>query len=78
VGIGLEVRHTAATPVGCRVRAVATYVGQEGALHRFRVEAFDEAGPIGDANHTRAVITTGRLLRGAEKRRGKPAPGSGT
>jgi len=69
VGVVVEVRHTAATPVGCRVRAVAKYVGPEGRLHRFRIEAFDEAGSIGEATHTRAIISTERLLKGAERRR---------
>ena len=69
VGVVVDVRHTAATPVGCRVRAVAKYVGPEGRLHRFHIEAFDEAGPIGDASHTRAIISTERLLKGAERRR---------
>lgn len=72
VGVVVDVRHTAATPVGCRITAVATYQGMEGRLHRFRVEAFDEAGSIGDCSHTRAVIRTERLLKGAERRRGQP------
>jgi predicted thioesterase len=69
VGVSVQVRHTAATPVGSRVRAVATYLGADGKLARFRVEAFDEAGLIGDGEHTRAVVATERLIAGAEKRR---------
>jgi predicted thioesterase len=69
VGVSVEVRHTAATPIGCVVRAVASYVGPEGKLHRFKVEAFDEVGPIGEGEHTRAVISTERLLAGAARRR---------
>ena len=69
VGVGLDVRHTAATPVGCTVRAVATYLRAEGKLLRFKVEAFDEAGLIGEGEHTRAVVDTQRLLGGAERRR---------
>lgn len=69
VGVGLDIRHTAATPIGCRVRAVATYLGSDGRVYRFRVEAFDEAGPVGEGEHTRAVISTERLLKGAERRR---------
>jgi len=68
VGVTLNVKHTAATPVGCVVRAVATYLGREGKLYRFKVEAFDAAGPVGDGEHTRAVISTERLLAGAAKR----------
>jgi fluoroacetyl-CoA thioesterase len=68
VGVQLDVRHTAATPIGCTARAVATYQGVEGKLHRFNVEAFDDAGVIGSGTHTRAVILTERLLAGAGKR----------
>jgi predicted thioesterase len=43
-------------------------VGPDGKLHRFRVEAFDDAGRIGEGEHTRAIIETQRLLSGAAKR----------
>ena len=69
VGVSVDVRHTAATPIGGRVRAVATYLGAEGKLFRFKVEAFDEGGPIGDGEHTRAIIATERLLAGAARRK---------
>ena len=72
VGVVVDARHTAATPVGCHVRAVATYEGIEGRLHRFRIEAFDDAGSIGECSHTRAIVSTDRLLRGAERRRSRP------
>jgi fluoroacetyl-CoA thioesterase len=68
VGVSIDVKHGAATPVGCRVRAVATYLGQEGKLHRFRVEAFDDAGPIGSGEHLRAIVATERLVTGARRR----------
>lgn len=70
VGVSLDVRHTAPTPVGARVRAVATYLGPEGKLYRFRVEAFDEAGAIGEGQHVRAIVATERLLAGAARRKG--------
>ena len=69
VGVALSVEHRAATPVGGHVRAVATYLRPEGKLYRFKVEAFDDAGPIGDGEHTRAIVTTERLLAGAAKRK---------
>jgi predicted thioesterase len=69
VGVTLHVKHTAATPVGCAVRAVATYLRTEGKLVHFRVEAFDEAGAIGQGEHARAIVDTQRLLSGAERRR---------
>ena len=68
VGVLVSITHTAATPIGGNVRTVATYVGPEGKLFRFRVEAFDDAGLIGVGEHTRAIVTTSRLLEGAAKR----------
>mgnify|MGYP000846984145 CR=1 FL=1 len=69
VGVNVNVRHTAATPVGGNARAVATYLGPEGKLHRFKVEAFDDAGAIGEGEHTRAIIASERLISGATKRK---------
>lgn len=69
VGVTISVRHTAATPVGSTVRAVATYVGFIGGEHRFKVEAHDEAGSIGIGEHTRAMVSTERLLAGAARRK---------
>lgn len=69
VGVLVDVRHTAATPVGSVVRAVATYLRPEGKLHRFRVEAFDEGGSIGEGEHVRAIISSERLLAGAARRK---------
>jgi fluoroacetyl-CoA thioesterase len=69
VGLSIDVRHTAATPVGCTVRAVATYLGKVERSFRFNVEAFDEAGVIGNGEHTRAIVDTERLLAGAIRRK---------
>jgi predicted thioesterase len=68
VGVGLDVKHVAATPPGVEARAVATFLGREGKLYRFDVKAYDRGGLIGEGTHTRAVVTTERLLRGAESR----------
>jgi fluoroacetyl-CoA thioesterase len=70
VGVSLNVKHTAATPVGGRVRAVATYERNDGKLFIFKVEAFDDAGSVGAGEHSRAIIDTERLLQGAAKRGG--------
>jgi predicted thioesterase len=68
VGVGVDVRHLAATPVGVEVRAVATFQGMDGRLHRFKVQAFDRGGLIGEGEHTRAIVGTERLIRGAISR----------
>ena len=62
VGIELNVSHLAATPVGLNVRATAEVTAVEGSILTFRVEAFDEAGKIGEGTHKRAVVTTQRFL----------------
>ena len=48
---------------GSTMRAVASYNGTSGRLHRFRINAFNESGLIGSAEHTRAVVLDRRLLR---------------
>ncbi len=70
VGVNLQVTHTAATAPGAKVRAEARYLGREGKLFLFEVAAYDPAGEIGRARHTRAVVTTARLEAGAARRRG--------
>lgn len=62
VGIELNVQHTSATPVGLEVTAHAEVIAVEGSIITFRVTAEDEAGPIGEGTHKRAVITTQRFL----------------
>ena len=69
VGVTVNVKHMAATPVGYKVTTMATYLGAEGKLFRFKVEAFDEAGAIGEGEHRRAIIATERLLAGAARRK---------
>lgn len=68
VGVGVFVKHLAATPNNTEVRAVATFLQMEGKLYKFKVEAFDPAGKIGEGEHTRAVIDSERLIAGAMKR----------
>jgi fluoroacetyl-CoA thioesterase len=69
VGVSLSVKHTAATPLHSQVRARASYLGPRGKFFCFKVEAFDEAGPIGEGEHTRAIVATERLLAGAAQRK---------
>ena len=69
VGVALNVRHTAATPVGGRVRAVATRLHGDAKRVHFKVQAFDDAGLIGEGEHARAVVDATRLLSGAQRRR---------
>ena len=61
LGIRLDIRHIAATPVGMRVLALATLVKVEGRRLEFRVEAHDEKELIGDGIHERIIVNVGRF-----------------
>lgn len=62
VGIGLELFHTSATPVGLEVRAEARVTNVEGRRITFQVTAYDEAGEIGRATHTRVLVAAQKFL----------------
>lgn len=62
VGIELNIKHLAATPVGMEVRAEAEVTAVEGSIISFNITAYDEAGKIGEGTHKRAVVTTQRFL----------------
>lgn len=68
VGVRIDANHTAATGVGGKVTARATYKGREGKLFVFDVVAEDSHGEVGKAMHTRAIIDRARLESSAEKR----------
>jgi fluoroacetyl-CoA thioesterase len=61
LGIHLDVRHFAATPIGMRVRATAELIKLEGRTLTFRVEARDDKEPIGDGSHQRVVVNVARF-----------------
>ena len=73
--VALEMNLTHAAPKGLHgaVRAVATYRGVAGRVHRFTVHAFDETGLIASAEHTRAVVVESRVEGLARRRAGRRA-----
>jgi len=68
VGVDVNIKHLAPTPVGATITAKATYLGEEGKLYKFKVEVTDNAGLAGMGSHSRAIVDTTRLLAGAAKR----------
>lgn len=62
VGTLISVKHTAATPVGMTVRCESELVEVDGRRLVFKVLAFDEAGPIGEADHERFVVNDEKFL----------------
>ncbi len=66
VGVRIDVRHLAPTPVGMDVRAHAELVEVDGRRLVFRVEAFDSRERIGEGSHERAVVDANRLQARAD------------
>jgi len=70
LGIRLDIRHYAATPVGMRIRATAELVKINGRTLEFRVEARDEKEPIGDGTHERVIVNVERFDQRVQKKLG--------
>jgi len=71
VGLSLNVKHLAATPVGMKVTAVAELIGIEGKKLTFKVEAYDEQEKIGEGIHERYIIKLSKFLERAAQKSSK-------
>ena len=56
VGMQVNIRHLAATPVGCAVRAIAVVRSIESKSVLFEVEAWNELRKIGEGTHRRGIV----------------------
>ena len=56
VGVTMNLRHTAPTPLGMEVRAVTEVTSVDGRKITFKVEGFDAKEKIGEAVHERFII----------------------
>lgn len=73
VGVALEVRHSAPSPVGSLVRVQAEVVEVDATRVTFTVEATDEVEAIGSGRHERVVVEEARFLRRVQaKQAGRP------
>jgi fluoroacetyl-CoA thioesterase len=61
LGIAVNVRHVAATPVGQRIVAEAEVTAVEGRRIEFKVTARDETEEIGHGTHERMIVTLSRI-----------------
>ena len=68
VGVHLDIKHIAATPIGMNVTANAKLVGIDGKKLFFDVEAFDEKEKIGSGTHQRYIIELDKFLGKAEEK----------
>lgn len=68
VGTGLNITHVSATPVGMKVRCVSKLVEVDGRKLVFDVQAFDEAGLIGQGTHDRFIVENEKFFAKAKKK----------
>jgi len=68
LGTHLDITHTAATPVGMRVRATAEVLRVEGRTIYFHVKAEDEREVIGEGTHERVVVNVERFDRRVQEK----------
>ena len=62
VGTELNVKHFSATPLGMKVSARAELLNIDGRALSFKVEAFDDAGKIGEGLHSRFIVENEKFL----------------
>lgn len=68
VGVRVDIRHLAATPVGDQVRVRAEVLSVEDRKVRFRVQAWDHQELIGEGEHDRVIIDEDRFLKRVNKK----------
>jgi len=68
VGIHVDVRHLAATPVGMHVVARSELVAVEGRKLTFHVEVHDEVEKVGEGTHQRMIIDLDRFRARVERK----------
>lgn len=68
VGTSLSVHHVSATPVGMNVRCVSKLVEVDGRKLVFDIQAFDDAGLIGQGMHERFIIENEKFFQKAQKK----------
>lgn len=62
VGIEINVRHIAATPIGEQITAMAEITHVDGKRVRLEVRAWDEQEMIGEGSHMRYIIDIDQFM----------------
>jgi fluoroacetyl-CoA thioesterase len=63
VGMSVDIRHLAATPIGGRVRALARVKSVDAKGLLFEIEAWNDLGKIGAGTHRRGIVNVPELER---------------
>jgi fluoroacetyl-CoA thioesterase len=72
VGVALDLHHTAPTPAGAEVVAVAEVESVDGRRIAFSFEVSDPAGTVARGSHVRVLVDRGRFVAASRDRRGQP------
>ena len=66
VGISLNIKHVAATPIGMKVYCESELTEVNGRVLTFHVEAYDEKGLIGEGIHERCIVQNEKFQKRAD------------
>jgi len=69
VGIAMDLKHTAPTPLGMEVRVVTELIEIDKKRLVFKVEGFDEKEKIGEAVHQRFIINVDKFNQRVEAKK---------
>lgn len=68
VGIALDVKHVAATPLGMKVCCESLLIQIDGKKLTFSVKAYDEVGLIGEGTHERFIVMNEKFQNKANEK----------
>lgn len=69
VGTKLEVAHNAATPIGMKIKIVATLKSIEGRKLGLEIRAFDDNEEVAVIQHERYIVNSTKFMEKALKKR---------
>ena len=68
VGLSINLRHLAPTPIGRKVRADAELVAIDRRKLTFKVKVYDDVEQVGEAEHERFVIDVDKYVERLKKK----------
>ena len=71
VGTALDIRHTAATPVGLEVVCRSTLTAVDGRRLVFSLSVEDACGPVGEGTHERFIVAAAKFQSKADAKAGR-------
>jgi len=75
VGVSVNIRHMAPTPIGKKVRADVELTGIDRRRLTFKVKVFDDVEQVGEAEHDRFVIDMDKYIERLKKKIDTHQPG---